>query len=155
MMKHIWILFLMLSLGSSLAFGQRKRPFMDNMNSERLETMRIAHYSNWMKLKTSEAQVFWPWFNEREEKMKQVRKQMKMKQRQMQQAISEDDEKAIEKILDSFINYKLQEVQLESEYHTKLKEILPIRKVVLFYRAEREWEKKLIAYLKKRRDGDE
>lgn len=143
----------MLGLGLGIAYGQR-RPRLAEMNNERIESMRIAHFSKEMSLSSKEAQVFWPWFNEREEKLKETRTRKNLKQRQMQQAISENNESAIEKILDEYVDLKFQEAQIERDYHKKLKGILPIRKVVLFYRAENSWQRTILKFLQQRRDGE-
>lgn len=152
-MKHSWILILLLILGIGVSYGQR-RPLMAQMNKERIESMRIAHYSNEMNLSAKEAQVFWPWFNEREEKLKKTRTSKNQKQRQMLQVISQNDEKAIEKVIDEFVDLKFQEAQIEKEYHLQLKEIMPIRKVVLFYKAEKEWQRTIIKFLQSRRERE-
>lgn len=152
MMKHIWIGFLVSLLGSTMAFSQVRDFGGRRFDNDRIESLRTAHFTEVMGLRTKDAQVFWPWFNEREMELKAIRERKSIMAGEMQQAMSGNDEGEIERILDAYANLKFKEAQVQRAYHDKLKELLPIRKAVMFYQAEISWERKLIAFLKRTRD---
>ena len=57
-------------------------------------------------------------------------------------------DKEIEQTVDSEIIFRQKELDLQKEYHSKFKAVLPIKKVARLYQAEEQFKKVLLDKLK-------
>jgi len=113
----------------------------DDGNDKRaqLESQKIAFITKQLNLTVSEAQKFWPVYNEFQQKNQEIikkRRQLFFKLKQNSRL--PDDE--LTKMADQYIQLQLDESKLASEYHTKFKEVLSISKVIAYYRAEEQFK---------------
>jgi hypothetical protein len=55
-----------------------------------------------------------------------------------------------EKVLNDMVNFKIQEADLLKKYALEFKKVLPVKKVVLLFKAENDFKRELLKKLAKR-----
>ncbi|MGM0377414.1 MAG: hypothetical protein ACQEQ0_11600 [Bacteroidota bacterium] len=116
---------------------------------ERLKSQKVAFITKHIDLSSSEAQEFWPVYNEFSDKMDELRHKTKDNIISLHKSLDSLSESEKEAAIDQHVDYELQEAKLEKEYHEKFKEILSIDKVIKLYEAEHEFKKKMLKLLRK------
>ena len=150
MKKYTFVLLLFFLAGSFFsAFSQDDDDKKDRI--ERLKSQKVAFITKHIDLNSSEAQEFWPVYNEFSDKMDELRHKTKENIISLHKSIDSLSEAEKEAAVDKHIEFELQEAKLEKEYHEKFKEILSIDKVIKLYEAEHEFKKKMLRLL--REDG--
>ena len=114
---------------------------------DKIEALRVSFISSKVNLTTQETQLFWPLYNEYNDKVENVKKTFR------QQYIKDVDftnvsDKQAEAYLNAELNVKQKEYELYKEYFEKFKKILPIKKIALIRRAEEDFKKELIKNIK-------
>jgi hypothetical protein len=138
-----------LSVYAQPGFGRR---IEDQMQA--IEARRVAHITEKLSLTPREARVFWPVYNEYLGKVNEL----SQKQREWFMEINRtsdlsDGEWA--KLAEREVLRIEQSALLRREYHEKLKEILPIKKVALLYEAELSFNRLLVRESQHRMRGRE
>ncbi len=114
-----------------------------------IQSQRVAFFTKEMKLTPEEAQVFWPIYNQyTEKKNKLVEEQKKMMKGFTEERIAAITKSEAERISNTFVKLQQQENDLTQEYHKKLMEQLPASKVLLMYKAEKDFMQVLLQHLK-------
>jgi hypothetical protein len=111
---------------------------------ELIYSHKIAFITDKLALTPQEAQAFWPVYNEYEDKRETLQKDM-FKDSGLDD-INVDaltDEEAT-RIADDQIIKAQKLLDLRKEYHSKFKGILPPKKVLMLYHAEREFQHELL-----------
>ncbi len=117
---------------------------------ERLEAMKIGFLTERLNLSTDEAKVFWPVYNKFTDDLKKLRLNAKGKiSEEMADMQSMTDVEA-EKVLADMVNFKINEAELIKKYASEFKKILPIKKVVLLFKAENDFKRELLKKLSQR-----
>jgi hypothetical protein len=114
---------------------------------DKIEALRVSFISQKVNLTTQETQLFWPLYNEYNDKLDNVKKAFR------QQFIKDVDfntitDKEAEAYLNAELNLKLKEYELHKEYFERFKKILPVKKIALIRRAEEDFKKELIKNIK-------
>ena len=114
---------------------------------DKIEALRVSFISQKVNLTTQETQLFWPLYNEYNDKLENVKKTFR------QQYIKDVDfsnvsDKQAEAYLNAELSVKQKEYELYKEYFEKFKKILPIKKIALIRRAEEDFKKELIKNIK-------
>lgn len=115
---------------------------------EKLKAEKVAYISNELSLSVKEAQQFWPLYNELNDKIDSIKEEKLIIMHQMRTSYKLEDESALEKLSDQYIELNLEEAVLKKSYHQQFKAILPIRKVMKYYRAEMNFKSVLIDKLR-------
>lgn len=118
---------------------------------EQVEAFRVAYYTRELNLTAEEAQVFWPVYNEYAHAAEANRQSIRRNQQSLKQALAGGSDNDVEGLLEDLLALKQAEVDLTLEYHNQFEEVLPIRKVALLYKAERDFKRKLLEHLQERR----
>lgn len=153
-MKRLTFLVFALVLTTSM-FAQDQAKSQDEVRKQRWEDMkakRAAYYTEKICLTSSEAQLFWPVFNELQEKKWKLHLQMSA---QFHNVKKDEHGRPIinyAKVNDELIRIKVQEANLDKIYHERFKKILSPEKLFKYYGAERDWANKLLKDLEKRGD---
>ena len=119
---------------------------------EDIESMKIAFLSRRLNLTPEEAKKFWPVYNQFSEELKSVRETRNKAGRDVKDNFQQMTDKEIEKVVDSEISYRQQELDILKKYNAQFKQTLPMRKVALLYRAEDDFKKELLERIKERRE---
>lgn len=133
------IVFLLFLFGKSLVFAQQGK--------DKVEALRIAFISKKLELTTSESEKFWPIYNEYNDKVKAVRKNL----RQSYRVKGEDmNEKEAEDLYLLDLQSRQAETDLHKQYSEKMKNIIGVKKLVKLRVAEEEFKREIINTIKER-----
>jgi len=123
-----------------------------NPGQERLNSYKIAFLTNRLKLTPSEAEKFWPVYNEFQEKRLEIQQErVKLNMMFNQEGSSMTDEQLIE-LGDKLIELEVAETELSMKFHQALKGILPPVKIIRLYQAENQYRQQLLKELQERRE---
>ena len=114
---------------------------------EKIEAMKVSFITKRLSLSPEEAKAFWPLYNQYESELETLRKNHK-KDRMFQDSSPSD--KDIERLIDSEIIFKQNEVDILKKYHSQFKKLLPIKKVAMLYKAEEDFKRELLKQLKEK-----
>ncbi len=122
---------------------------------ERMESMRVGFLTQKLDLTPDEAQKFWPVYNEFKKKREELHKKNKEEKKKMKEDNDELSDKQIETMVDGEMVFRQKNLDLEKEYHSKFKSVLPIKKVAKLYRAEEQFSHHLLEQIsgKKGKEG--
>ena len=118
-------------------------------DGSRIEQAKIGYITNKLNLSSAEAEKFWPLYNEYKSKIKAIRKEMRMDMKEIQNLDAISDKEA-ETTLNDIISSEQRTLDLKKEYFVKFKQILPIKKVILLVRAEREFNKEVLMQMRRK-----
>lgn len=108
----------------------------DPPKKEKMEAMRIAFLTQKLDLSPEEAQKFWPVYNEFQKKREEIHKKRREEVKSAKENFDSLSDKQVEKIVDDEMAFRQKNLDLEKEYHSKFKSVLPIKKVAKLYHAE-------------------
>ena len=118
---------------------------------ENIESMKIAFLTRRLDLNPEEAKKFWPVYNGFTDETKKLRNDRKDRMRDAREDFDKMNDKDVEKLIDSEVIFRQQELDIVKKYHGQFKEVLPMKKVALLYKAEEDFKKELIERIKDRR----
>ncbi|MGB1204943.1 MAG: hypothetical protein ACPG5B_04810 [Chitinophagales bacterium] len=107
-------------------------------NNERIKSMQIAIMTDKLDLTAKESQAFWPIYNNYQNDLKSVRKD-----------IENMSNLSAAKRLETKKNLQRKKLDIQGEYEEKFKKIMSIEKVAKIDQAEREFKKWLVEQLKR------
>lgn len=160
MNRSIWIsvLCMCLLLFGSVGYGQaqkQKRSYKNfdqavaeyHASIETINSHRVAYLSKRMALTTAEAQVFWPLFNEYNDKVDALRAQRrKLVSHYHQYGISYSNEQALEFAKKS-IDLQAQVYEVKNQFLQRLVRVLSPQKIAAFFEAEDGFKQYLLRQL--------
>jgi len=114
------------------------------LDSEKIKAEKVSFITEKMDLTVKEAQLFWPVYNELDEKMDVLFKEEHKITKELKTSIATLSDKEIEAKLDRLVEIRGEKSKLEETYHEKFKTVLPVKKVALLYQADREFRKHLL-----------
>lgn len=132
------VLFLAMTISVQAQKGERFQ--------ERVESMRIAFITKQLDLSPDEAQNFWPIYNQFRKEQKALRSNYPKTKNPS--ALS--DAEAEDSILASFEREE-KEVALKRKYYGQLKEVLPVQKIAMLKKAERQFKERLVKQLNEKK----
>lgn len=130
----------LLILAFNLFSQGRQRQWQENYRQ--LESQRIAFITKELSLSPEEAQVFWPVYNEYNQKRNQLMIKHRLN-RADEQNLQQLSEAELNELADSDVRNLEEMAALRREYHQKFKQILPSIKVIQLYIAERDFNRNL------------
>jgi hypothetical protein len=117
---------------------------------DRIEAQRVAFITDRLNLTPSEAQVFWPVYNEYDAKRHELTKNFHKAPPGEEKAFEDMTDKEAIDVADNQLVEAQKLLDLRKEYHSKFKSVLPPQKVLGLYESEKDFQKQLIDRL---RDG--
>jgi shikimate kinase len=138
------IILLVINTGTLIAQGGGRL----QEKKDEIESMKIAFITKKLALSSEEAQQFWPVYNQYSEKLQELRKKRRQDYRQNKDNIDEMSDKEVEAAVENDMLFRQKELDLQKEYHTKFKSVLPIKKVAKLYAAEEQFKRVLLEKLK-------
>jgi len=117
---------------------------------EKFEAEKISFITQQLALTPQEAQVFWPLYNEKNNKLDQHRfeaRNLFHKLKDKKETLSDEE---LIKISEQLIDLRISEANIDKEYHSKFKKILPIKKILLLYQSERKFQRMLLHKIKEK-----
>lgn len=147
MQKHILLFLLILFTASLNSYAQ---PHHQGEKESRIRAARVAFITDKLELTPEEAQKFWPVYNEFDKKRQELQRDIAERfSHRPPDVANMSDAEAEEFIIRKFDEEKAL-VELKIEYFGKIKEVLPVKKILLLYESEMEFRKVLLERLKDR-----
>ncbi len=117
-----------------------------NFENENIQEMRVKFYNEHLQFTDAEKQSFWPLFNQFKKDEKALKSQFKPNQRFELMS----DAQAKEFILKS-LDQEEKLLDLKRQNVIKMMEVIPVRKVAMLSRTERQFKRNLLNNVKKNR----
>ncbi|MCR9227378.1 MAG: hypothetical protein NXH90_08175 [Flavobacteriaceae bacterium] len=121
---------------------------------DRIKTLKVAFITEQVGLTSEEAQQFWPIYNNHEEIMGDIRRKERAELRDNIAQAQELTTNESEQLLDNLIALQSKKQQAEQDYLSKMKTIIPAKKVLLLIKAEEDFKRQMIQQFRKRRGKD-
>ena len=106
---------------------------------ERYRSEKIAFLTDKLDLSPTEAQKFWPVYNEMDKERADVQSERRDLDRQVREATEKLSDKEIIKLTRSYASNAEKEGSLATKYNEQFLKILPPQKVLILYKAENEF----------------
>jgi hypothetical protein len=116
-------------------------------NLEKLNAYKIAFFTRRINLTSSEAEKFWPVYNEYQNKKTLIQQEKNGLMRNFNQNGTTMTDSQLTDLGDKIVAGYIQESSLEVELYKKLKEVLPPAKVIRVYQAENQYKAQLLLEL--------
>ena len=149
--KIAWIILpILITTANTFAQG----PGDDNEKDDKIEALKVGFITKELSLTSTEAEKFWPVYNEMDAKMKEIRQNCRKINKELKESeekISNDDAK---KKLNTLFEYEQKELDLKKEYSEKFIKIIGEKRTLKLLSLEHEFRRVLLERLKDRRDGD-
>ena len=120
---------------------------------ERIKTLKVAYITEQLSLDSKEAQQFWPVYNAHEEKMETLRRQRRSKFGERLADLSALSDAEAEDMLSKYVDLQMEKQRLESEYLKDLRGVISAKKIILLFKAEENFKKRLLQQVRRRRNG--
>lgn len=137
MKRGFVILIILFLLPGMKAFSQNKK--LENLNS-----YKIGFFTKKLNLTSSEAEKFWPVYNEYQNQRTRIQLEKVSIIRNFNLNETTLTDKQLTELGDRLAATIIQESDLSVTLHSKLKEILPPAKVIKFYQAENQYKAQLL-----------
>lgn len=121
---------------------------------EKIKTEKISFFTEKLSLTPSEAQAFWPVYNEFEKKRFEIQRQKHEFERMPDEKFINLSEAEIEKMTSNYIASFEKDAMLLKEYNKLFLKVLPKKKVLILYRTENEFRGHLIREYKRGQKKD-
>jgi hypothetical protein len=149
-MKRI-IFIIGLMAGTTLSIYAQE---LDSERMEKLKAYRVSYITNKVNLTSEEAQKFWPLFNELTDEIEILKKERLEYMRDVRKkGLDNLSEEELKEVIEKNFEWEQSELDVKKKYGKEFQKVLPIRKVALYYRAEKEFKKDLLERLGRGRDG--
>jgi len=142
-MKKQQLIVLFMFFGMSFSMAQPARNQAVKERAEELETRKVAYITEQLSLTTAEADKFWPVYqnyNKKRQELAQNQRGWRFKQVNWDEITDAE----AEKIADEEILRMQRMHELRASFHSEMKKVLPIKKVAMFYEAERDFNREML-----------
>jgi hypothetical protein len=135
------LIFLVLLIQPALLFSQSDK--------DKIEALRISFISKKIELSPDETEKFWPIYNEYNDKVKAVRKNLRLSYKKRQGNITDKD---AEELYILEVQSRQAELDLYKQYSEKIKSVIGIKKLARLHLAEEEFKREIINSIKEKGD---
>jgi hypothetical protein len=120
---------------------------------DRIKTLKVAFITERVGLTSEEAQQFWPIYNEHEDTLEEIRRKERA-ELEVNIARAQDLSKnESERLLDRLLELQFEKQKVDQEFLSKLRTVIPAKKVLLLVKAEEDFKRQMIQEFRKRRGG--
>lgn len=142
LIKQSLCLVVLLSACSVAAVAQRG----PEARNKKIQAYRVAIFTQVLNLTPTEAEGFWPVFNEYLSKREDVQTQLKPTKQ-----LDGMNDSEVEDYVKKYYELRQHELDLEKELGQKLRKVLPLRKIAKIPVAEREFREALVKKMQENR----
>ena len=135
------LIFLVLLLQSATFFSQNDK--------DKVEALRVAFIGKKLELTTNESEKFWPIYNEYNDKVKAVRKNVRQT---FKIGVDNMSDKDMEELYQLELKSKQAEADLYKTYTEKIKVIIGTKKTLKLRVAEDQFKKEIIKTIQEKSD---
>ncbi|OPZ99781.1 MAG: hypothetical protein BWY70_00881 [Bacteroidetes bacterium ADurb.Bin408] len=125
---------------------EREKPLQQK--KKQLEIQKIGYFTEHMSLTAEEAQAFWPVYNDFQKKREELAAEFRKLKKSPATELDNLSEKELNALADSEIEHAKKMLELRVQLHENVKKVLPLKKVILLYEAEKDFKKHLLKDLK-------
>jgi len=118
---------------------------------ERIKSLKVAFITERVGLTSEEAQQFWPIYNEHEETLEHMRRKERMELHADISRAQDLSTNESEKLLDNLFALQFEKQKAERDFLSKLRTVIPAKKVLLLVKAEEDFKRQMIQQFRKRR----
>ena len=147
-MKKLYTIIILCIFCFSVLQAQDRRGDNPEM-FEKIKAEKISFFTSKLDLTPSEAQEFWPVYNEFEKKRFDIKRQIHDFERMPDEQFAKLSDAEIEKLTNDYIGSFEKEALVLKDYNKQFLKILPKKKVLLMYRTENEFRSHLIREFRK------
>ena len=148
-MKKIFLI-LIITLFSLQTFAQQNA-------REKIKAMKTAFITNALDLSSKEAQQFWPVYNEYDKKiysLKTLKTRELTKRMRAAGGVNQLSDNEANAILSEFIEIDFDVAKAKQELQQKLKNIVSGKKIIMLFKAEQDFNKKLLREFRDKRKSN-
>ena len=109
-----------------------------------IEKIRKNVYARVLILTEEESKNFWPVFEKMQGEVQAVRREMKKQGKYMMDNYATLSDEELDKGMQKMLEYEQQLLDIRKKYYPEFKKVLPMKKVVLLQKAEKEFKKELL-----------
>ncbi len=152
----IGLLLVCISLGTMMAQPSGK-PSQEQREKRkaRMKEMKKAFIKTELDLTEEEEQIFWPIYDEYENKRDLLRKDHKSLRKQFKgKSLDALSEAEAEEMLIKEMEFREKRLALDKYFEQELKSSFSAKKIILLHKAERKFKKQLLDRMKGRRGGE-
>lgn len=124
-------------------------PCASHAQGDRVEQLRVSFIAKRLELTVDEAEKFWPVYNEYNDKIKAIRKNLRQSYRRKVEPLSEQD---AEELFQLDLRSKQAEVDVHKVYSERIKSIIGVRRTIRLRVAEEEFKREMINTIKDKGD---
>jgi hypothetical protein len=122
-----------------------------NPNRDRLDAYKIAFFTQKLNFNPSEAEKFWPLYNDFQERKAKIQQERVLLNRKFNQETATLSDKEMISMGDKMVELEVLEAELAVNFHQHIKAVLPPVKVLRFYQVENQYKLQLLKELQERR----
>ncbi len=150
LVKRILLIVALLLFAPYVDAQQTDRPYKGHKNKrEKLKREKIAFISNRLHLTSSEAESFWPIYNEYEEKSGEIHEEKRKILRLLKLIDQMGDKEAYNKMRE-LLNLETKHAKLRLGYLAKFAGVLDKKRAARVYIIEEKWKRALLKKLHKK-----
>jgi hypothetical protein len=138
MLKQSALIVLIISAFCSIAQAQPRA----EEREKKVQAYRVAVFTEVLNLSPSEAEAFWPIFNEYLGKREELQAQIRPSKQ-----LDGMNDGEVEEYMRKYFEVKQREIDLEKDLSQRLRKVLPLRKIAKIPVAEREFREALVKKL--------
>ncbi len=144
---------MILSILVALCFSASgQKPSGHGQKMEYYRSMKIAYFTENLALTPEEAEKFWPVYNRHERDKAELRKDRNIRSREFSERADQLTEEEAEGIIDRHMENQQKELQLDMDFHSELKKILPAKKIMKLYITEVRFREHMLRQIREHRD---
>lgn len=145
-MKNLFLLIcVLLTALPSLAQEEDK-----DAQRQRIKALKVAYFTQELKLNEKTAEKFWPIYNEYERERRDLHKREHIELKNVE-CISEDE---AEDLITEFLNVESEEYKIKKQLFKDLKQIISAKDIIKLHKLEDEFHRKLIKEYRSKRNSD-
>jgi len=152
-MKKLLLIGILSIFTFTLAIAQGKSGPTKEM-FEKIKAEKISFFTEKLSLTPSEAQAFWPVYNEFEKKRFEIQRQKHEFESMPDEKVANLSDSEVEKMMNNYIGSFEKEAMLLKEYSKQFLKVLPKKKVLMMYRTENHFRGHLIREYKRGQKKD-
>ena len=150
-MKTRFIIFLLIIAGTQVNAqqgGKKSGPIR-----EKIRAQRVAFITERLNLSTEEAEKFWPVYNKFTDELEEIKKTQNQARRNANDKLAVLSDKEVEKLLEDDLAAQQKVVDLQRKYQVELRKVISVKKILMLYKAERDFKLELLKKVKNATGG--
>lgn len=121
---------------------------------KKIKAEKVSFLTHKLELTPSEAQKFWPVYNEFEEKRFDIHMKRRHMERETMNNLEDLSQEQLKKLSLDFINLFQQEADLMKAYNDRFFQVLPAKKVVMLYDLENDFRSHMLKEYKEKQKSN-